>query len=65
LLLPVAGDDAEAKAVVLELGGQLGFDAVDAGPLANARYLEPTIELLIQLAYGQGLGPVGLSLTRG
>lgn len=64
-LLPVAGDDDAAKKVVLELGTQLGFDAVDAGPLSNARYLEPAVELLIQLAYGQGLGAgIGLALAR-
>ena len=31
--LPVAGDDASAKAVVIDLLDQLGFDAVDAGSL--------------------------------
>ena len=31
--LPLAGDDALAKAVVIELIDQLGFDAVDAGGL--------------------------------
>jgi len=31
--LVVAGDDAEAKAVVTRLLDQFGFDAVDAGPL--------------------------------
>ncbi|TWG11448.1 NADPH-dependent F420 reductase [Actinoplanes teichomyceticus] len=65
-LLPVAGDDRDAKKAVIDLGDQLGFDAVDAGPLTNARYLEPAVELLIQLAYGQGLGAnIGLHLARG
>ncbi|MFF7242070.1 NAD(P)-binding domain-containing protein [Streptomyces collinus] len=65
LLLPVAGDDPVAKKTVLELGKQLGFDAVDAGALTNARYLEPMAELLIQLAYGQGMGTNnGWTLTR-
>ena len=65
-LLPVAGDDPDAKRIVIELGGELGFEAVDAGPLTNARYLEPAVELLIQLAYGQGLGAnIGLHLARG
>ncbi len=36
-----AGDTAGAKAQVRELIVRLGFDAVDAGPLENARYLEP------------------------
>ncbi|MGI5127888.1 NADPH-dependent F420 reductase [Pseudonocardia sp. CA-107938] len=65
LFLPVAGDDDAARKTVVELGAQLGFDAVDVGPLANARYLEPVIELLIQLAFGKGMGAdIGLVLTR-
>ncbi len=65
LLLPVAGDDDRAKREVLDLGHQLGFDAIDAGPLSNSRYLEPAVELLIQLAYGQGMGAgIGLTLAR-
>ncbi|GAT64852.1 NADPH-dependent F420 reductase [Planomonospora sp. ID91781] len=63
--LPVAGDDEAAKKTVLDLGAQLGFDAVDAGPLANARYTEPAVELLIQLAYGRGMGDgIAFTLTR-
>ncbi len=62
LFLPVAGDDEVAKKTVLQPGTQLGFDA---GPLTNARYLEPTLELLIQLAFAQNLGPgIGLALLR-
>ena len=34
--LPVAGDDASAKAVVIKLIDQLGFDAVDAGGLDDS-----------------------------
>lgn len=65
LLLPVAADDDEARKTVLQLAAELGFDAVDAGPLSNARYTEPAVELLIQLAFGQGLGPgIGYVLAR-
>ena len=39
--LPVAGDDAAAKAVVLDLVDALGFDAVDAGPLAESWRQQP------------------------
>lgn len=46
----VSSDDAEAKQTVLELGTDLGFEAVDAGPLQNARYLEPLAMLYIHLA---------------
>ncbi|MDP4511040.1 NADPH-dependent F420 reductase [Nonomuraea turcica] len=63
--LPVASDDDMAKKTVIDLGVQLGFDAVDAGPLANARYLEPAVELLVHLAYGSGLGGgIGYTLAR-
>ena len=34
----------------------LGFDPVDAGPLASARYLEPLAMLYIHLAFKQGWG---------
>ena len=51
----VAGDDAAAKRTVLELARDIGFDAVDSGPLAHARYLEPMAVLNIQLAIG-GMG---------
>ncbi|MFV2086519.1 NADPH-dependent F420 reductase [Micromonospora sp. LOL_021] len=61
----VAGDDLAAKKSVQELGTQLGFDTVDAGPLSSARYLEPVAALLIQVAYGGGAGPtVGFALAR-
>jgi predicted dinucleotide-binding enzyme len=33
--LPIAGDDAQAKAQVAALVEQVGFDAVDAGPLVE------------------------------
>jgi hypothetical protein len=50
------GDDVEAKLVVRTLGEDLGFEMVDAGPLARARLLEPLALLWITLAYPQGLG---------
>lgn len=37
----VAGDDPGSKPLVLELVADLGFDAIDAGPLSVARLLEP------------------------
>lgn len=39
--LPVAGDDPAAKAVVLQLVDALGFDGVDAGPLAESWRQQP------------------------
>ncbi len=51
----VAGDDPESKKTVLKLVGDVGFEAVDAGPLTNARLLEPLAMLWIYLAF-HGLG---------
>jgi predicted dinucleotide-binding enzyme len=39
LTLFVACDDQNAKEQVLTLGRDIGFDAVDAGPVKNARWL--------------------------
>lgn len=41
IALPVAGDDARAKAVVLHLIDELGFDAVDAGGLDESWRQQP------------------------
>jgi 8-hydroxy-5-deazaflavin:NADPH oxidoreductase len=61
----VAADDATAKRDALEMAAAIGFDTVDAGPLANARLLEPLGFLNIQLGYVLGLGTqIGLSLVR-
>ena len=38
----VCGDDAAAKPKVLQLASDIGFDAVDASPLTQARLLEPS-----------------------
>jgi 8-hydroxy-5-deazaflavin:NADPH oxidoreductase len=60
-----AGDDAEAKQKVGELIERLGFDAVDAGPLQNARYLEPLSLLNIHLGRVLGFGTqIGFALLR-
>jgi len=50
------GDDALAKAVAKQLADALGYDPVDAGPLVNARYLEPFAMVWIWLALKGGLG---------
>jgi 8-hydroxy-5-deazaflavin:NADPH oxidoreductase len=41
LALPVAGDDARAKQVVLQLVNELGFDGVDAGGLGDSWRQQP------------------------
>jgi 8-hydroxy-5-deazaflavin:NADPH oxidoreductase len=45
----VAGDDAARKPVVLALVSDLGFEAIDAGPLTVARLLEPMAMLWIHM----------------
>lgn len=62
----VAGDDDAAKQQVEQMARDIGFDAVDAGPLQNARLLEPLGYFNIQLGYALGLGTdIGLKLVRG
>jgi predicted dinucleotide-binding enzyme len=51
-----AGDDAGAKDAVRALIESAGLEAVDAGPLANARTLEPLGLLNIYLGYVGGRG---------
>ena len=52
--IPIAGDDAEAKQVVTDLVDHLGFDVVDAGPLAEGRRFDRDTP-----AYGAELGVDG------
>jgi 8-hydroxy-5-deazaflavin:NADPH oxidoreductase len=52
----VAGDDASAKPLVMGLVTDLGFEALDAGPLRNARLLEPFALLWIDQARVRGQG---------
>jgi 8-hydroxy-5-deazaflavin:NADPH oxidoreductase len=42
IALPVAGDDGAAKAVVLQLIDELGFDGVDAGSLDETWRQQPS-----------------------
>jgi 8-hydroxy-5-deazaflavin:NADPH oxidoreductase len=58
-----AADDAAARRSVLGLAKGIGFDAVDAGPLINARSLETMGFFNIQLGYVLGHGTkMGLRL---
>ena len=54
--LPVAGDAESAKAMVVTLLNRLGFDAVDAGPLAEGWRFDRG-----QPAFGARLGLVGMT----
>ena len=50
------GDDLEAKRIAAELASELGFAPIDAGPLTQARLLEPFALLWISLALVHGQG---------
>ncbi len=56
LLMPVCADDEQARQVALTLVSDVGFEPVDAGPLTQARLLEPLAMLWIRLALVQGQG---------
>jgi predicted dinucleotide-binding enzyme len=51
-----AGNDAGAKSAVHSIAESIGFEGVDAGPLTNARHLEPMGMLTIYLGYVAGRG---------
>jgi predicted dinucleotide-binding enzyme len=59
----VAGDDETGKPIVLGLVEELGFEAVDAGPLRLARLLEPYGMLWIDQVLKRGAGP-GFAFSR-
>src|SRR5438874_995596 len=61
----VCGDDEAAKPAVLQLASDIGFDAVDAGKLEQARLLEPWAMLWISLAFRGTVGrEFGFALLR-
>jgi predicted dinucleotide-binding enzyme len=53
-----ASDDAAARRTVLDLGRAIGYDAVDAGPLSNARSLERLLffEMMMEKIHGSKIG---------
>jgi 8-hydroxy-5-deazaflavin:NADPH oxidoreductase len=55
--LVYCGDNQSAKDLAAKLIHDVGFDAVDAGPLQIARYTEPFALLVAQLAYEGKGGP--------
>lgn len=62
-----AGDDKAANDTVRKLIESMGFEAIDAGPLKNARYLEPLGMLNIAFGYhlGRGTGIAPTWIARG
>lgn len=55
LALPVAGDDRRAKDVALRLIDELGFDGVDAGPLAESWRQQPGTPLYTKELDAEGI----------
>lgn len=58
------GDDPDARQVVERLVEDVGFEAVDAGPLRNARLLEPLMLLWMQVARAGGSRDIAFKLLR-
>jgi 8-hydroxy-5-deazaflavin:NADPH oxidoreductase len=58
------GDDSAAKSVAHDLAAAIGFDPVDAGPLRQARVLEPFALLWISLAIGGQNRDIAFRLMR-
>ena len=52
----LASDSERAKQTAKALAESMGFETLDAGPLKNARYLEPVAGLNIYFGYGAGMG---------
>ena len=47
IALPVAGDDATAKAITMKLVDELGFDAVDAGSIDESWRQQPATPVYV------------------
>ena len=62
--LLMCGDEPQAKQAIAPLIEPLDVEVIDAGPLRAARFIEPTMMLLIYLAYGRQIGPAGMQLLR-
>lgn len=58
------GDDADGRRVMKALVEEVGFDAVDAGPLKNARLLEPMMLLWVASSQALGTRDLAFSLLR-
>ena len=55
--LPICGNHQDAKDIVANLAKDIGFDIYDAGPLKEARYIEPMAMTWVKLTYKEGYGP--------
>lgn len=55
-VMPIAGDDAEAKRIVAGLCAELGFEPLDTGDLGMSLHLEHMTLLWVKLGRVQGRG---------
>lgn len=53
----IASDDVVAKQTVKTIAESVAFEAIDAGPLKNARFIEPVGMMNIQFGFFLGHGP--------
>lgn len=60
----VAGDDADAKRVAMDLAAEIGFRPEDAGGLPNAKVLEEMVKVWMALASVHGRG-VAFAVSEG
>lgn len=58
------GDDASSKQVVRQLVEEVGFDPIDAGPLASARLIEPLMMLWMASARAVGSRDIAFRVLR-
>ncbi len=63
-VLFLCGDDAAARATVSQLARDLGFEPLDIGPLARARFIEPAALVWILAASGVGTREFSWGLLR-
>lgn len=60
----VAGDDPEAKTIVMGLAAQLGFRPEDVGPISNAKPLEEMVKIWLALSRHHGRH-IGFAISDG
>jgi len=61
--LLIAGDDAQAKEAILDMGQKIGLRAFDVGPLHQARTLEGLTPMIIGLNKKYKKRHIGIKLT--
>jgi len=59
----VCGDDADAKAVAIQLAEDIGTRGIDAGPLANAKVVEGLTSVLISINKRYKVPGSGIRIT--